>query len=147
MKCTRFALMAALLAMLVPAFAPAQSALAHARVKTSSPLDGDVVTTHITQITITFTEDISVDQSTATLVNSKGANVAGVTAAVDRANRANMVIKTPALPDDAYTVKWHAVTEDDNGITNGTLSFNVISCVTFSETGKSMCGRFRKYWN
>jgi hypothetical protein len=38
-------------------------------------------------------------------------------------------------------------TEEDNGITNGTIAFTVSSCVTFKETGKSMCGRFANYWN
>jgi LPXTG-motif cell wall-anchored protein len=38
-----------------------------------------------------------------------------------------MFILTPVLPEGKYTVTWRAVTEDDNGITNGTFSFTVSS--------------------
>jgi plastocyanin len=48
------------------------------------------------------------------------------------------------------TVKWHAVTQDDNGITDGAISFTVAAasqdCNTFAETGETVCGRFLEYW-
>jgi plastocyanin len=72
---------------------------------------------------------------------------------VDRANRKKMTIKTSPLAAGAYIVKWHAVTEDDNGITDGNINFTVAggsvqgeNCTTFEETGKTVCGRFREYW-
>jgi methionine-rich copper-binding protein CopC len=120
---------------------------AHARVKSSTPANGATVPVGLTDITIIFTEDVSVDQSSAQLVNGQGTVVAGATSAVARAERTKMTVKTPALTEGSYTVKWRAVTEEDNGITNGTLAFTVSSCVTFKETGKSMCGRFANYWN
>ena len=125
------------------------AALAHARVKSSTPTNGATVPTGLTEITIIFTEDISVDQSSAQVVGGGGAGtpMAGVVATVNRADRTKMTIKTNPLPDDTYAVKWRVVTEDDNGITNGTITFTVSSCVTFKETGKNMCGRFARYWN
>ena len=36
-----------------------------------------------------------------------------------------MTVTTPPLTAGAYTVRWTAVTEDDNGTTNGTFSFTV----------------------
>jgi hypothetical protein len=84
----------------------------------------------LTQVTIIFTEDISPDQSSAQLVGPAGAMTSGVTAAVDRADRTKMTITTPPLADGKYTVKWAAVTEDDNAHTNGDISFTVSESAT-----------------
>ncbi|MEA2573893.1 MAG: copper resistance protein [Chloroflexia bacterium] len=114
--------MAALL--LVAAVGPS-IALAHAKLQSSAPADGATVTSGLTQVTLAFSEELSVDQSNAQLASANGSPVTGATSAVDRANRNNMTITTPALADGKYTVAWRAVTEDDNGITNGTFSFTV----------------------
>ncbi|HYO51143.1 MAG TPA: copper resistance protein CopC [Chloroflexia bacterium] len=126
-------------------------ALAHARVASSTPANGATVPPGLTDIIINFNEDISVDQSTAQLVNEANNAVLQATAAVDRANRKKMTIKTSPLAAGKYQVKWTAVTEDDNGITSGTISFTVggavsSECQTFQETGKTACGRFLQYW-
>jgi methionine-rich copper-binding protein CopC len=124
-------------------------ALAHAEVVTSTPAEGSTVAAGLTQINITFSEDISPDQSAAQLFKG-GTQMSGVTAAVDRAERTKMAITTPALDVGQYQVKWQAVTEDDNGHTNGTINFTVTapgSCTTFPETGKTVCGKFLDYWN
>ncbi|HYP19963.1 MAG TPA: copper resistance CopC family protein [Chloroflexia bacterium] len=115
-------LMAALL--LVAVVGP-RVASAHAHLESSTPADGATVATGLTQVTVTFSEEVSVDQSSAQLASADGSAVSGATGAVDRANRNTMVITTPALADGKYTVTWRAVTEDDNGITNGTFSFTV----------------------
>src|SRR5439155_5680979 len=49
---------------------------------------------------------------------------------VDRADRTKMTITTPSLADGQYTVKWAAVTEDDNGHTNGDITFTVSQSAT-----------------
>ena len=51
--------------------------------------------------------------------------MAGASSAVDKADRTKMTITTPALDIGKYTVKWHTVTEDDNGIVDGTFGFTV----------------------
>lgn len=66
---------------------------------------------------------------------------------VDRANRKKMTIQMDApIGGGKYTIKWKAVTEDDNGISNGTINFAVSDCVTFPETGQTLCGRFLLNW-
>jgi methionine-rich copper-binding protein CopC len=114
-----------LAALLLVAVVGPRVALAHAHLESSTPADGATVASGLTQVTITFSEEVSVDQSNAQLASADGGAVAGVTSAVDRANRNTMTIITPALADGRYTVTWRAVTEDDNGITNGTFSFTV----------------------
>jgi methionine-rich copper-binding protein CopC len=100
-------------------------ALAHARLVSSTPADGASVGAGLTEIVLTFSEEISPDQSSASLLGADGVAVQGVSASVDRANRTVMRILTPPLQAGKYTVKWEAVTEDDNGHTNGTLTFTV----------------------
>ncbi len=110
-----------------------QAASAHAELQSSSPAAGATVDAGVTSISMTFSEDISVDSSTAQLQGPSGA-VAGATAAVDRANRANMSITTPALSPGAYTVRWTAVTEDDNATENGSFTFTVAAAASAPAT-------------
>ncbi|HET6313910.1 MAG TPA: copper resistance CopC family protein [Chloroflexia bacterium] len=112
-------------ALLLVAVVGPRVASAHAHLESSTPADGATVASGLTQVTVTFSEEVSVDQSSAQLASADGSAVSGASGAVDRANRNTMVITTPALADGKYTVTWRAVTEDDNGITNGTFSFTV----------------------
>lgn len=112
-------------ALLLVAVAGPGVASAHAHLESSTPADGATVASGLTQVTMTFSEEVSVDQSNAQIASADGTTVSGATSAVDRANRNMMTITTPALADGRYTVTWRAVTEDDNGITNGTFSFTV----------------------
>ncbi|HET6261231.1 MAG TPA: copper resistance CopC family protein, partial [Chloroflexia bacterium] len=112
-------------ALLLVAVVGPRVASAHAHLESSTPADGATVASGLTQVTVTFSEEVSVDQSSAQLASADGSAVSGATGAVDRANRNTMVITTPALADGKYTVTWRAVTEDDNGITHGTFSFTV----------------------
>jgi methionine-rich copper-binding protein CopC len=100
-------------------------ALAHAELTSSTPADGATVQPGLTEITLIFSEEISVDDSTADLEGPGGAMMQGVSVSVDRAERTKMTLKTPALGEGKYTVKWKSVTEDDNGVTNGSFSFTV----------------------
>lgn len=137
-----------LMAMLTGFWMAPGAAMAHARLKSSTPANGATVPAGLTEITIIFTEEVSLDQSTAQVVGGggTGVSVAGTVATVSRAERTKMTIKTPALAEGSYVVKWQTVTEDDNGISNGTFAFTVSGCTTFKETGKNMCGRFARYW-
>ena len=114
-----------LAALLLVALVGPRVASAHAHLESSSPADGATVTSGLTSVTLTFTEEMSVDQSSAQLASADGSAVSGAVGAVDRVNRNTIVITTPALTDGKYTVTWRAVTEDDNGITNGTFNFTV----------------------
>src|SRR3954462_12452424 len=59
-------------------------ASAHAKLASSDPADGATVPTGVTRITLTFSEEVSVDQSTAQLLDNSGTAVAGATSAVDK---------------------------------------------------------------
>lgn len=108
----------------VALFAPGV-ALAHAKLASSTPSEGQTVQSGLTSIALNFSEDISVDQSTAQLTHADGTAVSDAAASVDRADRKKMTIQTPALTPGKYTVKWHSVTEDDNGISDGSFPFTV----------------------
>lgn len=117
--------MPTLIFMLVAVAGP-RIASAHAKLVSSTPSDGSTVASGLTQVVMNFGEELSLDQSTAQLMMPNGTQMQGATAAVDRADRKKMALAaSSALPDGKYTVKWKSVTEDDNGITNGTFSFTV----------------------
>jgi methionine-rich copper-binding protein CopC len=122
--------------LLLLAVAPA-GAWAHAEITSSTPAAGSTVQAGMTQMTLHFTEAISPDQSSAQLVGPGGSAMSGVTSAVDRADRTVMNITTPALSEGKYTIKWAAVTEDDNGHTNGEIAFTVAASGTASTTGST----------
>lgn len=113
---------AALVAVAFPGIASA-----HARLTASTPADGATVPVGLTQVAMTFAEETSVDQSNAQLLDTKSQAVAGATYAVNRADRTKMTLTTPPLQAGVYTVKYKTVTEDDNGIVNGSFSFTVAS--------------------
>lgn len=117
-------------ALLLTMHGAASLARAHANVESSVPANGATVDAGLTRVVITFTEEVSVDQSSAQLARDGGAPLEGVAVAVDRANRKVMTLTTPPLAEGTYTVKWRAVTEDDNAITNGTLSFIVTGAIS-----------------
>ena len=102
-----------------------RSAAAHAEVAQSNPAEGAAAPSGLRDITITFTEDVSIDQSSAQVIGPAGETLAGTSSAVDRADRRKLRITTPPLTTGAYMVKWRVVTEDDNAITNGEVHFSV----------------------
>jgi len=125
--------------------------LAHAEVASSIPADGVTVPAGLQQVVIIFSEEVSPEQSSAEFVMSDGMTMEA-TSTVDRAERTKMTVAfASGLPAGSYSVKWHAVTQDDNGITDGTINFTVAAaaqdCNTFNETGQTVCGRFLEYWN
>jgi methionine-rich copper-binding protein CopC len=112
--------------LLVLALAPAPGlALAHAQIATSSPPAGATVAPGLTQIILNFTEDVSPEQSSARITRPDGSAIPGVKSAVDRGMRTRMIVNTPPLQPGDYTVKWLAVTDDDNAHTNGSINFAV----------------------
>lgn len=127
--------MAALLLML--ALAP-RLALAHAELEASTPANGSTIQPGLTELTLIFSEEISIDQSSAELIGPGVTMMSGAHSTVDRANRKKMTIQTSALQSGKYTVKWQAVTEDDNGHSNGTFAFTVAASGTASQTGMSV---------
>ncbi len=112
-------------ALLPVIFLGAGMALAHAKFVSSTPADGARTTPGLREIVLTFSEELSLDQSSAQVLTSSGAVLAGVTAQVDKADRMKITVQTPPLESGSYTVKWTAVTEDDNASTFGSFTFSV----------------------
>ncbi len=96
---------------------------AHARLVNSTPADKAVVTTQPAQILLTFSQETSATQSNGSVVDTNGAAVS-TGFKVDLNDRTKMTIDLkPNLPNGVYTVKYHTLTEDDNGMVDGTFAF------------------------
>jgi methionine-rich copper-binding protein CopC len=98
---------------------------AHAELKSSTPADKATLTSAPTQISLTFSEETSPTKSGGSVTDASGATVStGFT--VNPADGTKMTIALkPNLPNGVYTVKWNTLTEDDNGMVNGTFTFTV----------------------
>lgn len=107
-----------------------RAAMAHAGLDSSTPAEGSTVQPGLTEITLVFEDVVGVDQSSAQVTGPGGTDLAGVTAAVDRADRKRMTIRTPALGAGQYTVKWQGFSEDDNNMATGSFSFTVAGAAT-----------------
>jgi len=120
----------------------AGSASAHAHLKSSTPSDGEVLTAEPATVSAVYEEETSLTKTTFDVSYAKDATGAPRSVAqgtVDVNTRTNVSAALPAgLGDGVYTVKWHTVTEDDNGVVDGTFSFTVASGKSASgPTGKT----------
>ena len=123
---TRILATLAAVALLVMALAIAPGrASAHAKLTGSTPADGSLVQAGLTQVTLTFDDDLSPEQSNAQILQNDGKSVAGTTSLVDKTDRKKVTIQTSPLAEGKYSVKWHAVSADDNASTDGTFGFTV----------------------
>jgi methionine-rich copper-binding protein CopC len=102
-------------------------AVAHAQLSSSDPADGSQVTMPPPRITMQFSEDLDPAASTATVSRMDGTRVDNGDAQVDATNRKTLTVGVPALLPGGYIVQWHAVTPDDNGVTEGSFTFTVVA--------------------
>jgi methionine-rich copper-binding protein CopC len=102
---------------------------AHAHLVSSNPADGAVLTSEPGVVTAVYGEETSLTKTTFEVSFAKDAASAPRKVAdgkVDVNQRTNVSASLPAgLGDGIYTVKWHTLTEDDNGLADGTFSFTV----------------------
>ncbi|HUS17666.1 MAG TPA: copper resistance protein CopC [Chloroflexia bacterium] len=104
---------------------------AHSHLKSSDPANGAVLDAAPTTISAVFDEETSLTKSTFQVFYAADASSAQVAADngdghVDVNERTKMsATLKPDLGPGIYTVKWHTVTEDDNGQLDGTFSFSV----------------------
>lgn len=101
------------------------TASAHAKLVSSTPAAGSIVGAGLKQIVLVFSEDVSLEASSALVVGPGSVGMKDAISAVDRVDRKKIVVSVPPLVGGVYTVSWTAVTEDDNAITNGSFSFTV----------------------
>lgn len=129
-------------AVLVLTIVLAGSVSAHAHIKSSTPSDGEVLTAEPATVSAVYEEETSLTKTTFDVSYAKDTSSAPRSVAqgtVDVNNRTNVSATLPAgLGDGVYTVQWHTLTEDDNGMVDGTFSFTVASGKSASgPTGKT----------
>src|SRR6266508_2608494 len=103
-------------------------ASAHAELVSSNPAAGANLTAAPTKVTLVFSEEISAkpDESNFTVTDEQG-NVVGKGQLdnTDLDHKTQTGTLNTGLGDGVYTVKWNAVTPDDNGHTDGSFTFGV----------------------
>ncbi len=103
------------------------SASAHAQIDHCAPVPGTAVAGAPKEARCWFTEEIDDKQSTLTVTDATGARVDNGDGHVDLndPNHQQMFATLKTIPSGVYKVAWHAVTTDDNGVTEGTWYFGV----------------------
>lgn len=96
------------------------SALAHARLVTSTPADGSTLATPPSSVTLTFSETARV---TACFIQ-KSAEPKRALDALPTTTAPTVTIALPALSPGAYTVSWRVVGTDSH-VMSGHLNFTV----------------------
>ena len=120
---SRRALLATATALLIAGL-PATEALAHAEFKTSTPAANSVVASPAS-LSITFSEDITLKFSGATITGPDKAAVKTGPATLDA--KTHTVLTVPivdALKPGKYTVDWHNLSTDGHKLT-GSFAFTV----------------------
>ena len=112
----------ATVAALAGLLAGAGPAAAHAALADTTPGDGEVVTTAPTEVSLTFTEGVSLAPDAIRVLDPDGERAdAGETTG---SGRTHAVSLRPGLADGTYTVAWQAVSTDSHPI-SGAFTFSV----------------------
>src|SRR5919202_6438188 len=102
---------------------------AHAEIDHCTPAEGSTVATAPSQVVCVMTEEIDTKQSTMSVFDASNTQVDKKDAHVDLNDPDHKTLlvslDTSAIKNGIYTVKWHTVTPDDNGVTDGSFQFIV----------------------
>ncbi len=102
---------------------------AHAVIDHCTPAPGSTVATAPGQVVCVMSEEIDTKQSTVSVWDANNTQVDKKDAHVDLNDPDHKTLlvslDTAAMKNGIYTVKWHSVTPDDNGISDGTWQFIV----------------------
>ena len=102
---------------------------AHAKLDKCSPAPDSGVAQAPSQVKCTFTEEIDTKLSTLSVFDASNVQVDKKDAKVDLndPDRKTLVVSldTGLIKNGVYTVKYHVVTPDDNGVTDGSFKFTV----------------------
>ncbi|MFE7105862.1 copper resistance CopC/CopD family protein [Streptomyces sp. NPDC057575] len=102
-------------------------ASAHAALTGSDPQDGAVVATAPKEVTLTFSEQVAVDEDSIRILDPDGkrADTAAVPRDLGNGSLAKYGVSLHAgLPDGTYTVAWQAVSADSHPV-SGAFTFSV----------------------
>ena len=103
-------------------FALPAAVLAHAELDTVSPADGTTVTKVLTEIAMTFTEDLDPAKSSIVLAKAGGAQVqSGGVVSADDLKRMTLAITD--LAAGPYEIRWTSASAEDGDIARGTTHF------------------------
>lgn len=109
-------------AFVVALFALPAAVLAHAELDTVSPADGTAVTKVLTEIAMTFTEDLDPEKSSIVLAKAGGAQVqSGGVVSPDDLKRMTLAITD--LAAGSYEIRWTSASAEDGDIARGTTHF------------------------
>ena len=105
--------------------APAASVRAHAELLKSSPASGAALTHAPSVIRAWFDDELALKTSVMRLYDAQGKLVASGGVDPKDASHKVMQIVAPHLSSGGYVVRWHAVTADDNAVTQGSFKFSI----------------------
>src|SRR5712692_3959140 len=102
-------------------------ASAHAKLDRCKPEPGSASANAPSEVRCTFMEELDTKQSTMKVSDASGARVDNNDAKVDLndADHKQIVLTLKTISQGVYKVDWHAVTPDDNGVSEGTWYFGV----------------------
>ncbi|HFQ93591.1 MAG TPA: hypothetical protein ENK32_06250, partial [Anaerolineae bacterium] len=117
----RFVIIASLLLL----FIPAANVLAHGILVSAEPAPNTAVPTAPTQIRIRFSEPIYDVISRIEVYNDKGERVDNNDLAIVNANKTELAVTLPPLPDGIYQVNWKIFSTVDGHDSNGRYTFAI----------------------
>ena len=100
---------------------------AHAELVRSEPAANARLAESPRRVTLWFDEELDTGKSTVQVLDAKDQQVDQRDGHVDLddPDHASMIVTLPALPEGVYTVRWRAVTIDDDGVIEGEFDFVV----------------------
>lgn len=112
------------LATMTLATAYASTALAHAKLESSTPKANTVVQPALTEVRLQFNEPLELAFSKIKLVDQKGLAVEPLEVNLDKSNPKAMIATVPPLKSGAYRVQWTTLTRDGHKV-KGEFPFQV----------------------
>jgi len=111
------------------------SVAAHAEYRSSTPGNGTTVSTPLTQVVITFSQETSVTQSKGQVTDASGTVVSPGPATVDLNDRTKLTIPLkPGLTNGIYTVSYTSQSQDMH-VVDGSYIFTLALAPTASANG------------
>ena len=127
MRSTRFVPIVG--ALLVALFL-APLAFAHAQYVSSNPANGAQVSTAPANVTITFDDDLDPTATAIVVTGPNGQTISNGKTVVTIEAPKVATVPIAASGPGSYTIKWHAVADDDKAVTEGSFGFTVGAATT-----------------
>lgn len=108
-------------------FSASSLAFAHAELLRSEPAADARLAEPPDRVALWFDEELDTRKSTLAVLNRdyRQVDVGDGRVDLNDPDHAAMLVSLPRLPEGVYVVRWHAVTIDDDGVTEGEYDFIV----------------------